>query len=243
MNGRLDFYSFGDLAQNFLCTSSRAEDEQKIREEGDWRDCSKQDNLLEDFSSSTEYLVVTQRRKWRGGTSDVGVPVLRLAVRDWPYWPQPAAKRPLLAWLSAAEQAPQSTSVHGEIGGEGVAVGKQRGSSLSLPRPRLGSPQHPSQQNFITKKKRHTCAQRTVAGRVPVIPGHDMKGDPRMEQCWNTRAGEREYPEKNRRQAASSSTIPTSENPVVNPPSNEVGSPWWEASTLATAPQLLLTYR
>ncbi|KAJ8880101.1 hypothetical protein PR048_020724 [Dryococelus australis] len=38
----------------------------------------------------------------------------------------------------------------------------------------------------------------------------------------------RKYPEKVRSQAASSSTIPTCENPEVNPPGIEPGSPWWE---------------
>ncbi|KAJ8895194.1 hypothetical protein PR048_000519 [Dryococelus australis] len=46
---------------------------------------------------------------------------------------------------------------------------------------------------------------------------------------------------ENRRQAASSSTITTRENPGVNPPGIEPGSPCWEASALATAPPLPLT--
>ncbi|KAJ8871810.1 hypothetical protein PR048_028150 [Dryococelus australis] len=50
----------------------------------------------------------------------------------------------------------------------------------------------------------------------------------------------REYPEKTRRQAASSST---SENPEANPPGIEPGSLWWEASALATAPPLPLFSR
>ncbi|KAJ8867487.1 hypothetical protein PR048_031289 [Dryococelus australis] len=52
--------------------------------------------------------------------------------------------------------------------------------------------------------------------------------------------GKPEYPEKTRRPAASSSTIPTCENPDVNPPGIEPGSPCWEASALATAPPLPL---
>ncbi|KAJ8878738.1 hypothetical protein PR048_019324 [Dryococelus australis] len=50
--------------------------------------------------------------------------------------------------------------------------------------------------------------------------------------------GKRDYPEETRRQAASSSTIPTCESPGVNPPRIEPGSPWWEESALATAPPL-----
>ncbi|KAJ8877457.1 hypothetical protein PR048_021912 [Dryococelus australis] len=42
-------------------------------------------------------------------------------------------------------------------------------------------------------------------------------------------------PEKARRQAASSSTIPTCENPGAEPPGIEPGSSWWEASALAIA--------
>ncbi|KAJ8865960.1 hypothetical protein PR048_033484 [Dryococelus australis] len=52
--------------------------------------------------------------------------------------------------------------------------------------------------------------------------------------------GKLEYPEKTHRQAASSSTIPTCENPGVNPPGIKPGSTWWEASALATAPPLPL---
>ncbi|KAJ8882648.1 hypothetical protein PR048_014460 [Dryococelus australis] len=50
--------------------------------------------------------------------------------------------------------------------------------------------------------------------------------------------GSREFPEKAGRQAALSSTIPTCENPGVNPPGIVPGSTWWEASALATAPPL-----
>ncbi|KAJ8898461.1 hypothetical protein PR048_003821 [Dryococelus australis] len=42
--------------------------------------------------------------------------------------------------------------------------------------------------------------------------------DPRMERSWDARAGKREYLEKTRRQAASSSTIPTCENPGAKAP-------------------------
>ncbi|KAJ8895331.1 hypothetical protein PR048_000657 [Dryococelus australis] len=60
---------------------------------------------------------------------------------------------------------------------------------------------------------------------------------------WRTRfggdlygAGKREIPEKTRRPTASSSTIPTCENPVTRP-GIEPGSPWWEASVLIAQPQ------
>ncbi|KAJ8866365.1 hypothetical protein PR048_032208 [Dryococelus australis] len=50
----------------------------------------------------------------------------------------------------------------------------------------------------------------------------------------------RQYPEKTHRQAASSSTIPSCEDPGVNPPVIEPVPPWWEASAIATAPPLPL---
>ncbi|KAJ8880555.1 hypothetical protein PR048_017025 [Dryococelus australis] len=49
------------------------------------------------------------------------------------------------------------------------------------------------------------------------------------------RRGKRECPEEIRRQAASSSTIPTCENPGVNPPRIEPGSLWWETSAPAAS--------
>ncbi|KAJ8871824.1 hypothetical protein PR048_028164 [Dryococelus australis] len=42
--------------------------------------------------------------------------------------------------------------------------------------------------------------------------------------------GKREFPKKTRSRAASSSTIPTCDNPGANPPMIEPGSPRWEAS-------------
>ncbi|KAJ8880188.1 hypothetical protein PR048_016654 [Dryococelus australis] len=51
--------------------------------------------------------------------------------------------------------------------------------------------------------------------------------------------GKLKNPEKTRRQAASSSTIPTCENPEANPPGLEPGSPRWEESALATAPPFI----
>ncbi|KAJ8880787.1 hypothetical protein PR048_017258 [Dryococelus australis] len=48
--------------------------------------------------------------------------------------------------------------------------------------------------------------------------------------------GNREIPEKTRRTAASSRTIPTCENPGVTSPEIEPGSPGWEASSLTTIP-------
>ncbi|KAJ8891880.1 hypothetical protein PR048_004435 [Dryococelus australis] len=50
--------------------------------------------------------------------------------------------------------------------------------------------------------------------------------------------GKREYPEKTRQLASSSSTIPTCENPGASPPATEPGSPWWKASALVNAPPL-----
>ncbi|KAJ8894218.1 hypothetical protein PR048_006830 [Dryococelus australis] len=48
--------------------------------------------------------------------------------------------------------------------------------------------------------------------------------------------GKRQRSEKTRRQEASPSTIPACENPGANPPGIEPGTPWWEASALATEP-------
>ncbi|KAJ8881019.1 hypothetical protein PR048_017492 [Dryococelus australis] len=55
------------------------------------------------------------------------------------------------------------------------------------------------------------------------------------------RRGKWGYPDKTRRRAASSSTISTCKNPGASPPRIEPGSPWWEASALATAPPLTRT--
>ncbi|KAJ8867997.1 hypothetical protein PR048_031806 [Dryococelus australis] len=52
-----------------------------------------------------------------------------------------------------------------------------------------------------------------------------------MEQCQNAGVGERDIPEKTRRPAASSGTIPMCENPGSTPPGVEHGSPWWKASS------------
>ncbi|KAJ8868761.1 hypothetical protein PR048_030301 [Dryococelus australis] len=54
-----------------------------------------------------------------------------------------------------------------------------------------------------------------------------MERDPRVERSWNARVGggKRKCPEKTLRQAASPSTIPTFENPGVDPPGIELGSP------------------
>ncbi|KAJ8884533.1 hypothetical protein PR048_016390 [Dryococelus australis] len=52
-----------------------------------------------------------------------------------------------------------------------------------------------------------------------------------------------EYPEKTRQQAALSNMIPACEGAGVNPAGIEPGSPWWEASALATAPPLPLLYQ
>ncbi|KAJ8895394.1 hypothetical protein PR048_000726 [Dryococelus australis] len=56
-----------------------------------------------------------------------------------------------------------------------------------------------------------------------------------MERRRNEMAGKREIPEKTRRPAASSGTIPTCENPVTRP-GIEPGPPWWEASRITTLP-------
>ncbi|KAJ8888933.1 hypothetical protein PR048_008427 [Dryococelus australis] len=48
--------------------------------------------------------------------------------------------------------------------------------------------------------------------------------------------GKNEIPEKTRRKAASSGTIPTCENPGVIRPGIEPGSPRWEASKLTAQP-------
>ncbi|KAJ8868653.1 hypothetical protein PR048_030192 [Dryococelus australis] len=48
--------------------------------------------------------------------------------------------------------------------------------------------------------------------------------------------GKQEIPEKTRRPAASSSTIPTCKNPGSTPPGIETGLRWWEAISLTTTP-------
>ncbi|KAJ8871268.1 hypothetical protein PR048_027576 [Dryococelus australis] len=58
-----------------------------------------------------------------------------------------------------------------------------------------------------------------------------------MRRHWFARTGEAGIPEKTCRHVASSSTIPTCENPGAGPPGIGPGSSWWEASALATAPQ------
>ncbi|KAJ8877929.1 hypothetical protein PR048_022388 [Dryococelus australis] len=71
---------------------------------------------------------------------------------------------------------------------------------------------------------------------VALIPGHDMTL--RWSGAGMQGRGEREYPEKTRRQAVSSSTIPTCENPGGNPSGIEPGSQRWEASALTTTAPL-----
>ncbi|KAJ8879668.1 hypothetical protein PR048_020276 [Dryococelus australis] len=56
-----------------------------------------------------------------------------------------------------------------------------------------------------------------------------------MERHRNEGLGKREIPEKSRRPTASSSTIPTCENPVTRP-GIQPGSPWREASVLIAQP-------
>ncbi|KAJ8881376.1 hypothetical protein PR048_017857 [Dryococelus australis] len=55
--------------------------------------------------------------------------------------------------------------------------------------------------------------------------------------------GKREIPEKTRRTAASSCTIPPCENSGATPPGIEPGSPWWKAISLTTTPPRLPTLR
>ncbi|KAJ8867195.1 hypothetical protein PR048_030990 [Dryococelus australis] len=89
------------------------------------------------------------------------------------------------------------------------------------------------------------CTVYTVKGRDFIRRGntHRVKGFPAgTRRCpsspdmtwyetlgWSSARrqgrGNREYPEKTRRQATSSSTIPTCENPGANPPSIKLGSP------------------
>ncbi|KAJ8894921.1 hypothetical protein PR048_000228 [Dryococelus australis] len=99
-------------------------------------------------------------------------------------------------------------------------------------RPSIPSQVRPSQAGSLGDEWASAYKRRGLIRCSHVVPNH-----PRMERRWNARAGKREHPEKTRWQAASSSTIPTRENPVVNPLGIEPGSPWWEASALATNPQ------
>ncbi|KAJ8897054.1 hypothetical protein PR048_002400 [Dryococelus australis] len=57
-----------------------------------------------------------------------------------------------------------------------------------------------------------------------------------VEQRRKQGREKRKIPEKTRRPAASFGTIPTCENSGMTPPRIEPGSPWWEASSLATIP-------
>ncbi|KAJ8895573.1 hypothetical protein PR048_000909 [Dryococelus australis] len=75
-------------------------------------------------------------------------------------------------------------------------------------------------------------------GNALRVKGFPAGTHPGMEWRWNARVWEVEYPEKTRRQAALSSTIPKCENPGMNPTRIKPGSPWWEASALVTAPPL-----
>ncbi|KAJ8895472.1 hypothetical protein PR048_000805, partial [Dryococelus australis] len=64
----------------------------------------------------------------------------------------------------------------------------------------------------------------------------NIKASERVNERRNARAGERKIPEKTCRPAASSSTIPTCENPGVTQQGIEPGSPWWMASRLTARP-------
>ncbi|KAJ8872214.1 hypothetical protein PR048_025816 [Dryococelus australis] len=96
-----------------------------------------------------------------------------------------------------------------------------------FPRAKIGSEPTGSITQFalVSGELRGRCATAAPSGSA----GASLK-------CKG--GGKREYPEKIHQQAASSSTIPTCENPGVNPLGIKPGSPWWEASALATAPPL-----
>ncbi|KAJ8876002.1 hypothetical protein PR048_023910 [Dryococelus australis] len=85
---------------------------------------------------------------------------------------------------------------------------------------------------WIQYGRRLTGMTKKVAGAwrlcpVPLCPNSGMKG-------W----GKLNIPEKNRRPAASSGTIPTCENPGVTRPGIESGSSCWEASRLTALKKL-----
>ncbi|KAJ8888310.1 hypothetical protein PR048_007797 [Dryococelus australis] len=90
---------------------------------------------------------------------------------------------------------------------------------------------------FVLTESRCSSGQK-IEYTVPVIPRHDINETLGWSGARMQARGKREYPEKTRRQVASSSTIPTCENSGVNPPGTEPGSPWWEANTLATVAPL-----
>ncbi|KAJ8870091.1 hypothetical protein PR048_029102 [Dryococelus australis] len=91
-------------------------------------------------------------------------------------------------------------------------------------------------------------SQRTATPTSREAPRHFLtrsQGDEGVEREVCSSAGmkgrgKREIPEKNRRQTASSGTIPTCENSQVTQPGFEPGSTWWEASSLTAQ---VLRYR
>ncbi|KAJ8891911.1 hypothetical protein PR048_004467 [Dryococelus australis] len=87
------------------------------------------------------------------------------------------------------------------------------------------------------KARQQSPGFRAATRRYPSSPG--MTRSAILE--WSG-AGAQGGGNRSHRQAASSSTIPTRENPEVNPPGIEPVSPWWEASALATAPPLQQSY-
>ncbi|KAJ8867242.1 hypothetical protein PR048_031041 [Dryococelus australis] len=64
----------------------------------------------------------------------------------------------------------------------------------------------------------------------------DRKAEPQRKRAGMQELGKWEIPEKTRRPAASSGTFSTCENPGVEPPGIESGSPWLEARILTTTP-------
>ncbi|KAJ8878673.1 hypothetical protein PR048_019258 [Dryococelus australis] len=74
---------------------------------------------------------------------------------------------------------------------------------------------------------------------IRVFPSSHTERHPRMERRWNTRAVETGIPRENRPTSGiAQHRFPHAKIPGVNPPEIEPGSPWWEASALATAPPL-----
>ncbi|KAJ8877431.1 hypothetical protein PR048_021885 [Dryococelus australis] len=70
--------------------------------------------------------------------------------------------------------------------------------------------------------------------------GNDVAMTRAAPECKG--GGKREIPEKTRRPATSSGTIPTCENPGVNQPGNQPDSPNWEANRLTAQPPRRLTH-
>ncbi|KAJ8879824.1 hypothetical protein PR048_020432 [Dryococelus australis] len=106
------------------------------------------------------------------------------------------------------------------------------------------TPDHALEWRECDRSSSHglTCTQVVAIARASVPRSAEHTRDlPSTAELFTAAGGKREIPEKTRRPAASSGTIPTCENPGVARPGIEPGSPWWEASRLtAHPPQLLL---